>query len=200
MMSERHSVTREEAHSRATGALFFVGFGAVWMATGFAQTHHSSAGALIALGIASVLLLLGVHHLMRRSADLPAAQISAEEQVRTQRMFTAVNIIQWVSLATAVAILGLLHMPEYIVPAISVLVGLHLFPLASSFDHRQHYLTGALLVLWPLGCLALLPRHRVSGVCAAGAGTVLLLSAAITLGRTFAAARMRQPQSVIARG
>ena len=137
---------------------------------------------------------------MRRSVDLPPAQRSAEEQVRAQRMFTAINIIQWVSIATAVAILGLLHMPEYVVPAISVIVGCHLFPLAGSFRHPQHYLTGALLVLWPLGCLLLLPRHRVSGVCAAGAGALLMVSAAVELGRTFAAMRVRQPHGIVARG
>ena len=193
-------MTREQAHSRATGALFFVGFGSVWMATGLAQAHRQTAGSMVALGFISVLLLAGISQAMRRSRDLPDAPMSPEEQVRVQRMFTAVNIIQWVSIATAVAVLSLLNMPEYIVPAISMLVGLHLFPLAGSFGNRQHYVTGTLLLLWPLVCLALLSRARVSGVCAMGVGAVLLVSAAVTLARTLAATRTRQPQGAILRG
>ena len=199
-MSERDIATsREQAHSRATGALFFVGFGTVWVATGLSQVHRSSAAALTCLGVVAVLLLIAIAQLMRRSRELPPSQASAEEQVRTERMFAAVNIIQWVSIGTAVAVLNLLHMPEYIVPAISIIVGLHLFPLAGSFKNPQHYATGAVLLLWPLGCLALLPRPHVSGVCALGVGILLLLSAAATLARVFAVVRTAQPRNAVAR-
>ena len=193
-------MTREEAHSRATGALFFVGFGAVWMATGLAQVHHGSAAALMFLALVSVVLLMAINQVMRRSRTLPHAQISAEQQVRAERMFTAVNIIQWVSIATAVAILGLLHMPEYIVPAIAIIVALHLFPLAGAFRHGQHNVTGGLLLIWSLGCLALVPRLRVSGVCGLGVGMVLLLSAAVTLARALASMRVAQLRNAVARG
>ena len=192
------TLSRERAHSRATGALFFVGFGAVWVSTGLAQAHRGSAAAFSSVAAVSVLLLAAVGQLMRRSHDLPATALSVEEQVRQQRMFTAVNIIQWVSIATAVAILGLLHMPEYVVPAISILVGLHLFPLAGSFRNRGHYVTGALLLLWPLGCLLLLPRNRVSSICAMGVGVTLLLSAAATLAWAFASLRTAPPRNAVA--
>ena len=193
------AISKEQAHSRATGALFFVGFGAVWIATGLAQTHRASAGVLVFLAIVTLLLLVATGQLMRRSHDLPPTDLPLEELVRAHRMFTAVNIIQWVSIATAVTILGLLHMPEYAVPAISMLVGLHLFPLAASFGNRQHYVTGSLLLLWSLGCLALLPRPRVSGVCAVGVGLMLLLSAAFSLAWAFASLRTAQPPNAVAR-
>jgi hypothetical protein len=194
------AITREQAHGRATGALFFVGFGAVWIATGLAQEHHGSPAALVCLALVSALLLVAIAQAMRRSRSLPVAQLSAEEQVRAERMFTAVNIIQWVSIATAVAVLGLLHMPEYIVPAIAIIVALHLFPLAGAFRNRQHYVTGALLLLWSLGCLALLPEAHVSGVCGLGVGMVLLLSATVTLARTFAILRVAHLRNAVVRG
>ena len=192
-------MTRDGVQNRATGAFFLVGFGSVWTAAGCAQTHHGSAASWAALAAVCVCLLTWVNYLMRQSHDLPPAEPTAEEQVRMQRMFTAVNIILWVSVATAVSVLGLLHMPEYIVPAISMLVGLHLLPLAGAFRNQGHYLTGALLLGWPLCCLALLPRLRVSGVCASGAGALLLLSAAMTLAYTASELRMRQPERVIVR-
>jgi hypothetical protein len=193
-------MSRKQAHSRARGALFFVGFGAVWIVTGLAQIHRSSAAALMCLAGSSLVLLAAISLLMRRARDLPASTLSSEERVRMQRMFTAVNIIQWVAIATAVAILGLLHMPEYIVPAISIIVGLHLFPLAGSLHHRQHYITGILLLVWPLVCLVWLPPTRVSGVCALGVGVLLLLSAAAALTQTLATMRTAQPRNAVVRG
>ncbi len=200
-MSEKDLyMTRELAHSRATGALFFVGFGAVWTATGLNQTHRNSPALLMCLAASTLALLAAIGLLIRRSRELPASRVSTDERVRAQRMFTAVNIIQWVAIAAAVAIFGLLHMPEYIVPAISVIVGLHLFPLAASLHHSQHYVTGSLMVVWPLLCLGLLQASRVSGACALGVGTILLLSAAATLARTLMVIRPAQPRRAIARG
>ena len=193
-------MTEEQAHSRATGALFFVGFGTVWVSIGLEQAHRGSVAALSSVAAAGILLVVVITRLMRRSRELPSTEISPEEQVRQQRMFTAVNIIQWVSVGTAVAVLSLLHMPEYTVPAISMLVGLHLLPLAGSFQNRQHYLTGAVLLLWPLGCLALLPRSHVSSTCAIGVGLVLMLSAAGSLAWAFASLRTAQLHNAVARG
>lgn len=187
-------LSRGAVSGRATGALFFLGFGTVWMFVGLKQTHHASHPALLALAVVSVLLLALTGLLLRAARDLPAGSVSAEDEARTQRLFNAVNIIQWVSVGTAILVLSVLHMPEYIVPAIAVIVGLHLFPLAAAFHYRQHYVTGTLLVLLPLACLLLLPRERVSGVCASGVAAILLLSAAATLLRTFVA--MRKAPSV----
>ncbi len=194
------AMTQEQAQRHATQALFFAGFGAVWVVTGLGQTHRASLMAMLCLCATTVLLLWATTHLMRRSRDLPPAYVSRERQVRMQRMFTSVNIILWVSVATAVAILGLLHMPEYIVPAISMLVGLHLLPLAGFFQDRQQYVTGAWLLLGPLACLAMLPPARVSGVCALGIGPALLLSAAVTLARALTITRTVHPHGAVARG
>ena len=176
-----------QVRSRAYGCLFFIGFGAIWIFTGLNDTHHRSPAMMVFAGAACVLLLALTLLLLRRANVLPAAHPDSDDERRAQRMFRAVNIIQWVSVGTAIAILDLLAMPEYIVPAIAIIVGLHLFPLAGSFHNRQHYVTGSLLIGWSLGCLALLSRERVPGITALGTGTVLLVSAAVTLGKNFAA-------------
>ncbi len=192
------SMVGEAVRARATGALFFVGFGSVWMFVGLKQTHHASRTALLLLGTATVLLLGLTALLMRRAHDLPAARTSPEEEMRIQRLFNAINIIQWVSVATAIVILNVLQLTEYIVPAISVIVGLHLFPLAGAFHYRQHYGTGLLLIAWPLACLLALPQGRISGVCALGVATILLLSATLTVLRSFAALRGAVPAAIAA--
>jgi hypothetical protein len=173
--------TAQTAESRATGCLFFIGFGTVWTLMGLSATQHGSLVSYGVAGLVSAALLGMVVMLFRRAKELPHAAADSDYELRAKRMFAAVNIIQWVSIVTAVAILNLLHMPEYVVPAIAIIVGLHLFPLAGSFRHRQHYVTGTLLLVVSLVSLALLPRGRVAGVAALGTGVVLLCSAAWTL-------------------
>ncbi|HEY0200512.1 MAG TPA: hypothetical protein VGC24_02345 [Burkholderiaceae bacterium] len=172
---------RARVRSRAIGCLFFLGFGALWIYTGLMQTHHRSRAALLSAGAVCAVLLAMSLLLLRRANGLPAGPGNTEDELRAKRMFAAVNIIQWVSIGTALVVLQMLSLPEYVVPAIAIIVGLHLFPLAGSFHHRQHYVTGTLLLVWPLGCLAMVPRERVSGVTALGVGSIVLASAFVTL-------------------
>lgn len=196
-MASAGNMNAEQVRSRAAGVLFFVGFGAVWIYVGLAQTHHASGRMLALAAAVTATLLAWTMLLMRRCRDLRAIASSAEDEERARRMFAAVNIIQWVSIGTAVAILGLLHMPQYVAPAVAIIVGLHLFPLAGSFRHTQHYVTGALLVAWACCCLMWEPPTRVSGAAALGAGTILLGSAGVTLMRYLGAFRTA-PGAVVA--
>lgn len=191
--------SRSAISGRAKGALFFLSFGTVWMFVGLKQMNHATRGAVLALGIGSVLLLGLTLLLMRQSRDLPRGNTSAGEEARMQRMFNAVNIIQWVAIGTAIVILDLLHLQEYIVPAIAIIVGLHLFPLASAFGYMQHYVTGILLVLWAVSCLMAVSQERMSGICATGVAAILMLSAASTLLRSFTAMRLATPLAIVAR-
>lgn len=172
---------------RAYGCLFFIGFGSAWIFSGLAATHHMTRVLAVVAGVVCAALLVATLLLLRRAKDLPAASLDSEDAQRATRMFRAVNIIQWVSIGTAIVILQMVHMPQYVVPAIAIIVGLHLFPLAGSFHNRQHYVTGWLLILWSLGCLALLPADRVAGIAALGTGVVLLVSAAVMLWRNLGA-------------
>lgn len=190
--------TQSTVRGRAVGAMFFAGFGSIWLYTGLRGLHRASPASLAALtGLAAILVAL-IFVVLRRAQNLSAEPEPQEQELRAERMFTAVNIIQWVSIATAVVTLSILQLPGFIVPAISIIVGLHLFPIAGSFHFRQHYVTGALLIAWPLGCMALFPRDRVASPCAVGAGVVLMLSAASTLLQCLTA--LRGPAGLPARG
>ena len=51
-------------------------------------------------------------------------------------------------MGAAVILVGIFHLPEFMVRAIATIVGLHLFPRARVFHYPIHYVTGMLLVLW----------------------------------------------------
>lgn len=183
------SPSADAVNGRVTGALFFIGFGAAWLFFGLKGTGRATPSNLALLALTVAVLLAVCMVLFRRARSLPSGKISPEAEERMKRMFTAVNIIQWVSIFTAVAILNVLHRPDYIAPAIVIIVGLHLLPLAQSFRYAQHYVTGALLVLTALACMARLPLNQMSGVCSLGAGIILVGSAVSTLLRCLLSVR-----------
>ena len=76
--------------------------------------------------------------------------------------------------------LGIFHLPEFIVPAIATIVGLHLFPLARVFHYPLHHATGTLLVLWSAGVVLTLPHEKLPSVGALGTAAILLVNAAYT--------------------
>ncbi len=187
--SAHHSPTAEAVIGRVTGALFFVGFGSAWVFFGLKGLRLATPPSLEILALAAVAILTVCAWLQRRARSLPSGFTPPEAEERMKRMFTAVNIIQWVSVVTAVAILNVLHRPDYIAPAVAVIVGLHLLPLAQSFHYRQHYVTGALLVLWALTCMAVVQGERLSGICSLGTGVVLFVSAISTVLRCLVQVR-----------
>ena len=67
----------------------------------------------------------------------------------------------------------------------TLIVGLHFFPLTRLFRYPQHHVTGGALVAWALGCLALVPRESLQSTTAFGTGDILWVSAAVTLARGF---------------
>lgn len=183
-------ISSETAQGRAWGSFFFTGFGTLWLLTGLANMHRWStlrASGIVFLGMAALLFGVG---LLRMAQWLPSVPVDPAEEARVKRVFNAVNIIQWVAVGTAVVVLVLLRLPEYIVPAIGIIVGLHLYPLAGAFRYPLHYVTGTVLVSWCTICIALLPKARMPGIGAFGTGAVLLGSAAVTLLFTYSRTRI----------
>ena len=190
--------TAESIRGRATGTFFFTGFGALWVITGLHAMHRLSPSALSVLCACACALLAAGLFLMRRAAYLPSAATNPEEWARTKRVFNAVNIIQWVAVATAVVVLNLLQLQAYIVPAIAIIVGLHLYPLAGAFRYPVHYITGTALIAWSIVCMALLDRTRIPGIGAFGTGCLLLCSSAVTLLLAFSATRSASARTLAA--
>lgn len=189
LTAPEHPVAAETVQSRVYGTFFFTGFGTVWLLTGIANLHHftpAAASAIVAVGVCT----LGAGFaLLRMASRLPSRVQTPAEIAREKRVFNAVNIIQWVAIATAVVVLILLRIPEYIVPTIGIIVGLHLYPLAGAFHNPLHYVTGTVLVSWCTACIALLPRQQITGTGAFGTGAVLLASAIVTLLLAYRGAR-----------
>jgi hypothetical protein len=175
----------EALRGRATGVLFLSGFGALWLLLGFAPREGLSPLTVAAVLVGLGALVAGAVALRRRAAVLPPSTLGPEEQRRIGRTFGLVNAVQWAAIIAIAVVLGRLHLDAYIPAAVTVVVGLHFFPLARLFHFSQHYITGTALVVWGVDCLVLVPRETLQSTTGFGTGAILWAASAVTLVRSF---------------
>ena len=177
--------TANQLSGRATGALFFTGFGTLWLTLGLYLREIVSVGYLAAIAAGLAVLLLAVFWLFRQAGRYPKMP---EDQARN-RVFRRINAIQWAAVILVSFGFGRLHIDAYVLSAITAIVGVHLFPLAKLFRYPMHYVTGAALVLWASASVLLVRAEHLQGVAAIGTGILLWISAAITLALAIAFVR-----------
>ena len=175
------SQSAEAIAGRATGALFFIGFGSLWLSTGLSALHRLNSVSAGGVAIIALALAMPAVRLLRRAGKASQLATSVAEQAKVKRVFRIVNIIQWSGVVAAAILLTIFQLQLFIVPAIATIVGLHLFPLARVFHYPLHYVTGALLLLWSAGVVLALPQEKLPSVGALGTAAILLVSAAYTL-------------------
>lgn len=174
--------TRQMAMWRARMGLIFAGVGIVWLLAALTYTGRLTPRTLTMCSMLGASALVGCLALLRRAPRLPMEPVAPEQVARLRRIVVAINILEWVAVATAFAVLMLVHLPEYIATAAGIIVGLYLYPIAGALRAPLHTVTATLLVGWNVAALALLSRWRQVSMGAAGTGSILLASAAITLG------------------
>lgn len=181
----------KQLKSRAIGAMIFAGFGGVWVALALYAKERLNFPSIAGVALVLCGMQLAGVSLIRHSRRLP----TVADDPRRNRQFHVVNALQWIAAFIVANILANLHLNAYIVPAIAGIVGLHLFPLARVFGDRQHYVTGSLLISWAAGASLLVPANSLPGTAALGAGTILWLSAAVTLVLAYEATRQSSSAS-----
>jgi len=184
------NLTANQIGGRAIGALFFTGFGTIWLLLGLYAKERLTAAPLSMVACGLLALASGAFFLLRRAKALPRAP----EDPAMARAFKWINIIQWVAVAVVAFAFARLGIDVYVVSAITAIVGLHMFPLARVFRYPMHYVTGAALVGWAAASLLLFAKDEMQGSTALGTGLILWLSALITL--ALAVRAVRAPATV----
>jgi hypothetical protein len=175
----------ESLRGRATGVLFLSGFGVLWLLLGFAAREWLSPLTVAAVLVGLGALVAGAVALRRRAAVLPPSTLGPEERRRIGRTFGLVNAVQWAAIIAVAVVLGRLHLDAYIPAAVTVVVGVHFFPLARLFRFPQHHVTGAALVAWGVVCLLFIPRDVLQSTTGFGTGLILCAASVVTLVRSF---------------
>ncbi len=176
-------LTANRIRGCAVGAMFFAGFGSGWWFTAFAGMQKLDAGTAIAVDLGTLALLAGAVAVMRQAKHWPRVP----SDPKMMRTFAWVNAMQWAAIAAVVFGFLRLHIGVYMVPAITAIAGLHLFPLARLFRYPMHHVTGALLVGWGAASCLLFSQGAMQGASALGTGAILWASAAVMLLRAMRA-------------
>ncbi len=181
----------------AIAALSLAVFGSAWFAFWLAATQRlgPATGAILSLGLLA--LLLTGSWVLRQARQLPPAapnRANAAKRRREWRVFGAVDAAQWASIFFAGWLLPRLGLAAYLTPLVVGMVGLHFFPLARLFHYHGYYFMGGALVVWPVGCLLVLPQPEWPASVALAAGSILWLSIGYLLWP--AVQRLRNAQAV----
>jgi hypothetical protein len=177
--------TANQLAGRAIGAMFFAVFGAIWLVLAFYALQMLRPATVSGLVLGLALLLSAAVSLSRRARHWPRGP----DDPAVGRAFGKVNAAQWIAIAVVVLVLAWLHLSDYVMCAITAIVGLHMFPLARLFRYPPHYATGTLLVAWAVASAVIAPRNQVQGIAALGTGVILWLAAAIMLAVALQAVR-----------
>jgi drug/metabolite transporter (DMT)-like permease len=170
---------------RATGALFFAGFGALWIALALYALERLNAITISGILLGLAILLLAALSLFRQARRWPRVP----DDPAMGRAFAWINAIEWTAVAVAAFTLARLHLDAYVMCAITAIVGLHMFPLARLFRYAPHYWSGAILVAWAAASAFYIPNEHLQGISALGTGIILWLNAAFALGLAWLTTR-----------
>ncbi len=176
----------QERLGLATGAMFFAGFGALWMA-GWSMQWRQGIDPIVltAVILCGVLIYLDGFAQYRRvlAAPAEAPTWSATEADAARQTFRRVNLVQWVGAVVLIVVLNFAGYAQWIEPGIILIVGAHFIPLARVFRSRRHLYTGAALiavaVIYPFATA----QGTTSPLGCLGAGLVLWISALFALAR-----------------
>ncbi|GAA3754207.1 hypothetical protein [Terriglobus aquaticus] len=190
--------TCQMAVRRARMSIIFTVVGLVWLVASLAYSGRLTPRTLTSCSMVGATALIVSLALLRRAPRLPREPMTREQQARIRRIVIAINILEWVAVATACAVLMLVHLPEYIPTAAGIIVGLYLYPIAGALRAPLHTATATLLLGWNCVALATLSRWRQVSVGAAGTGGILLASSAVTLAWALWRTRNAAPLPTVA--
>ena len=145
--------TANQLSGRATGAIFFSAFGALWILLSLYAKEQLNAATVSSVMAGLALLLLAATKLIRESKNWPRVP----DDPAMGRAFAWINAVQWVAIAAVAFGFAKLHIDAYVMSAITAIVGLHLFPLARLFRYTPHYATGTVLVVWAAASALFVP-------------------------------------------
>jgi hypothetical protein len=177
--------TANQLRGRATGSLFFAGFGTLWIGLALTAKEMLTAANLTFVALDVAVLVGMALWLLREAKRFPAVA----EDPRIGRKFSQINGAQWIAGGIVAFLLARMHLDTYIPCAITAIVALHMFPLARLFRYKMHYATGTVLLAWAALSAILVPVEHLQGTSALGTGIILWVSAFTTLCLAFTVAR-----------
>jgi hypothetical protein len=178
-MSEGSS--KSSAVGNCVGAAFLIFFGGLWAFAGILSLGRN--GSIIvssSVTLLAVILILTLVVNIKRLSGLPEENFTDEmkrQSVKRRRLFALINAVQWTLIVAVVSVLMGTKQSQLIVPAISVIVGLHFFALLNLFKIKFDLLTGFAMILLPMIAVPLFSPLVSNAIISFGDALVLWIGA-----------------------
>jgi hypothetical protein len=169
--------TRSIRASRAIGAMFFTIFGGAWLGLAARARYDEPLTAYVVIAIVTLILTGFAYARYRRYAVPATTHNESPDERRRSRNFHIINAAQWVLILVVGNLLVNLGLPDWVIPAAMLVVGLHFVPLAIVFRNPPHFVTGIALMTIAAVYPFVADGGAKSPVGCLGAGLVLWLSA-----------------------
>ena len=144
-----HAMNPKALTGMTIGSAIMFLFGVVWFLVGlsggrFFPVWLRAGLPVVGLALAAWIAMLAVRAVrVSRNAPPPTAEQAAIGR-QIGRRFGWINGIQGDAIFLAIVALNAAHRPDFIAPAIALIVGLHFLPLAGLFQRPSYYVTGLL--------------------------------------------------------
>lgn len=166
---------RPGGHWGVAGRLVGTLFGVVWAVAAtwrWPQPARAGAWAVIAL----IVVVLAVPA-FRQRAQPGVEQLSPQLRRRATRGFLLLLVGEIVAMNAAAILLDRLHRPDYLMPTVAIVVGLHFLPMAPLLRNSVYRGAGMLMTVFGIAAMAAL----ASGVALAPVLQAMELACAFTL-------------------
>jgi hypothetical protein len=188
------------AFGLSMAALFMTIFGFVWLGWGFsvspAFTDFSSsrtppAARWITFYVAFlVLLALSIAALRKAKARMRSTSIERDEfWVRDGKKLKIISALEGTGSVIVVSLAVASHRTDLLAAGISLVVGMHFFPLARLMRFPSYYAAGIAIILCDLVSVKLLRSTAITLWAGVGTGTILWIMAVYALLRSHKSLR-----------
>jgi hypothetical protein len=167
--------------NRAIGAMFFVGFGALWLAVWSQRAFGLRVASLALIAVVAGLLFALAWRQFQRHRSAREADADSPDRRRASRIFNIVNVTQWVAILVVGNVLANVGLKDWVLVSAILIVGIHFFPLAQAFGNPQLNWTGAALIALAILYPVVAPGGAANPVGCLGAGIILWASAILSL-------------------
>ena len=181
-------------YGRGISALIATFAGFMWCGWGFsALPNHPATIAVANLLMAVALMAFAVKVARRSSRMMEAEGLSPSDFWRKKRKrFGVVVILEFVGCILVFILLGAFHHPEWTATGISIVVGLHFFPLARIFESATYYWVGSLMVGWGILTVLVLKSWNLTASAGFASGAILWAAAMYHIARSLPNNRIPQ--------
>ena len=145
--------------------MIFTIAGAIWGAIGvYSMKGPEQRFLWIGLAIAALALLAAVFFLrsvVNKESAPPTPELASQE-AKESRIFAIVNGAQGIAIFIAVQVWTNLHRPEFLVPTVAIIVGLHFLALGPFFRSRSHIVIGITMCLMAIIVMVVIPQSTAA--------------------------------------